>query len=192
MDLNDARLYFKDPEDFVNEYEDLFFEAKQFFCTRPVIPSVFRSKLEKLKRQYEAYCVLKDQEVESFADADNLYSEKELSGSIREVLSTFNRDRSTLKQSIVAASSFKDLHCAVIRYLRLYAVYASLWPLDIEKGDVKIGVETDSMALIKGVDDAEKVGVVAFDQLERLSEDHPLRLEAKRLTLWRNKFEDGI
>ena len=190
MDLNDARLYFEDPEEFESEYEDLFFEAKQFFYTRSVIPTVFKSRLDKLKNHYEAYCALSGE--------DKPYSEKcysgsvKFKGSIREIVSKFNQERSILKQNIVAASNFDDLEYAVIQYLDLYSAYASSWPLDLDSGDVKIGTETESMVLLKGVDEAEKVGITSFDQLETLSVDHPLRMEAKRLTLWRNKFEDGI
>ena len=73
MDLNDARLYFEDPEDFESEYEDLFFEAKQFFYTRSVIPTVFKARLDKLKKHYEAYCALSGE--------DKPYSEKRYLGS---------------------------------------------------------------------------------------------------------------
>jgi uncharacterized protein YkvS len=191
MDLNDARLYFEDPEDFENEYEDLFFEAKQFFYTRSVIPSVFEARLDKLKKQYEAYCFLSEEKESSCSKVGELSSVK-FEGSIRGIVSKFNQERSILKQKIVSASNFEDLECSVIHYLDLYSAYASSWPLDHDGGDVKIGLETESMLLLKGVDEAEKVGVTTFDQLETLSVDHPLRMEAKRLTLWRNKFEDGI
>ena len=171
--------------------EEQLFQFKQFFTSRPIIQSTFKSKLEKLKKLYEASTVF------NLAQSDSPVFETESFGHFETILEAFQCYqilKNILFQRIQIVHSPLELQECVEDLLRLNSDYIRLWPnTNIEPSAVILSKEVDPMELLADIKMMKVNGIVTFDDLAKeLTEPNSiLRKESMRLFLLYQKEKNG-
>ena len=171
--------------------EEQLFQFKQFFTSRPIIQSTFKSKLEKLKKLYEASTVF------NLAQSDSPVFETETVGHFENVLEAFQCYqilKSVLFQRIQIVHSPLELQECVEDLLRLNSDYIKLWPnTNLEAAAVILSKEVDSMELLADIKRLNEIGIVTFDDLAKeLTEPNSiLRKESMRFFMLNQKENNG-
>ncbi|MEY3237007.1 MAG: hypothetical protein RI883_1108 [Bacteroidota bacterium] len=172
-------------------FEEQLFQFKQFFTSKPIILSTFKSKLEKLKKLDDAarffeieYSIPLANETESFGDFEN----------ILEAFQCYQILKSILFQRIQVAYSPLELQQCVEDLLVLNSAYINLWPdTKIEASSVILSKELDPMELLADIKRMINVGIVTFTDLAKeLTEPNSiLKKESMRLYLLNQKKNNG-
>jgi hypothetical protein len=171
--------------------EEQLFQFKQFFTSRPIIQSTFKSKLEKLKKLEEASKFLK------LAQSDSPVFETEIVGHFENILEAFQCYqilKSVLFQRIQIVHSPLELQECVEDLLRLNSEYIKLWPnTNLEAAAVILSKEVDPMELLADIKRLNEIGIVTFDDLAKeLTEPNSiLRKESMRFFMLNQKENNG-
>lgn len=184
MDKNDARIYFisENREDLEEEYEEILFKAKNFILNRVPSNKLFRSHIDKLRKTEIAYLTLGGDKIYNNSDGYCPVLEGE---SVKEVFNSFHANLSEIKSRIMKANSLSSIIDLMEYYLHLYSSYALKWRLNsFEDEKFIISKESDVMLLSESIRDFEKLGFSSFKNINELENYHPLKIEAKRLSLW--------
>ena len=187
MDTQEALLYFPfegEKEDILDKWEELLFEHKQFFLTRAVVPKLFRSKLTKLEKQYNAFKVLGGAEI---APQEFQFEDKKFSDLPLEAFQQMFAYRGEYKQKVLQTKQYEDLFLVVENWIALELTYAKLWsyeyPDDLEKP--VISKEPDPMLLMGALKQWNENLDKSFTLLKKDFNALPksLKDEVKRLSL---------
>lgn len=186
MQKQEADLYlsFDGPEDLDDRYEEELFNFQQFFTSRFPVTKLFESKLNKLSKLDEAYIFhggnIRTQEQSFEFELDT--------SSVQAAFNSYQFLRNQLRQSISIAKSGREVRAIVLNLIKLTDAYADLWQVDVESGlSLSISKEPDPMELVEAFREHPNLD---FSELNELSDENPLKTEAKRLSLWR-KFEQN-
>ncbi|SFT50912.1 hypothetical protein SAMN05216474_0968 [Lishizhenia tianjinensis] len=186
MDLKEAQIYFplKEEEDAHDKWEEILFEHKQFFLTRPAIPKVFRSKLKKIQQQYEAFESITG---DSFKAQEISYGEFPFSDVVQECFQQMFRYRGQFKQDVLRCQQVKDISKVIEKWLELELEHAQKWffeyPEDLDTPIVS--KEPDPMILLGALRQWDENEQKSFSLLKKDFEVLPkaLKDEMKRLSL---------
>ena len=189
----EARIFlvFEKDDDPQEALEEQLFQFKQFFTSRPIIQSTFKSKLEKLKKLDEAACFF---EIEQ---RDLSTYQTETLGHFENIVEAFQCYqilKSILFQRIQLVHSPLELQQCVEDLLRLNSDYIKLWPnTNIEPSAVILSKEPDPMELLADIKRTKENGIVTFGDLAKeLTEPNSiLRKESMRLFLLHQKEKNG-
>jgi len=189
----EARIFlvFEKDDDPQEALEEQLFQFKQFFTSRPIIQSTFKSKLEKLKKLDEAACFfeieqrdLSTYQTETFGHFENIV----------EAFQCYQILKSILFQRIQLVHSPLELQQCVEDLLRLNSDYIKLWPnTNFNESAVILSKEPDPMELLADIKRMKENGIVTFGDLAKeLTEPNSiLRKESMRLFLLHQKEKNG-
>lgn len=183
FELNDQEY----PEE---QWENVLFEYKQFFLTRPVVEKVYKAKLNKLQKQYQAYLVL----------TNSLEAQKELvinkqewpvyaiSQKVEQAFQALFTFRSAVKQLLLQTNNTHYLVELIQHWLQEEQRYQSLWLVNLPEEELKgitIAKEKDPMILLSAIKKWNKGENKDFKTLKQNLNDLPESLldEVKRLSL---------
>lgn len=189
MTIEEAKLFFKleEEDDIQDAYDEQLFEFKQFFLSKPIISKVFKSKLEKLAKFEEAFCLLTDSRFKP------LIAEKTsivFSDNVLEAFQRFEQLKSELKQQISLATSSSDLAQKVDSLLVVTYTYYQKWrtsellPVEIDV----IAKDPDTMELLTAIRAFNMQGGERFEDISSQKNQPVLMKEMKRVSLLLEKF----
>lgn len=187
MTNSEAKIFFpfNEGDNLEELWEQLFFEQKQFFLTRPPIEQVFKSRIAKLLKQYEAYLLLGGDAVSNTPIA--LDKETEFSSEVLASYRLFHSYRNAFKSKVLQAQHPEDLSKVIEAWTAMEKKYHKLWSLDESKlNEIKVTLskEPDPMEILKAI--KEVAGEeLTFNDLHSRYALLPdlLQNEVKRLTL---------
>ncbi|MDX1651847.1 MAG: hypothetical protein R3277_05110 [Brumimicrobium sp.] len=187
MTKTEAKIFFpfaegEDPEEL---WEQRFFEQKQFFLTRPPMEKVFKSRISKLQKQYEAYLVLGGEEVALQAEMPE--EEIAFSDSVLVSFRLFHDYRNKFKSKILQAQHPEQLAKIIDVWTAMERKYHALWSNDVSKSnetEVALSKEPDPMEVLKAIKEFGGEELM-FSELHARYALLPeiLQNEVKRLTL---------
>jgi hypothetical protein len=187
MKKSEAKIFFPfnegdDPEEL---WEQRFFEQKQFFLTRPPMEKVFKSRIAKLLKQYDAYLLLGGEEVSNTPIA--LDEEIAFNESVLASYRLFHNYRNAFKSKVLQAQHPDDLSQVIEAWTAMEKEYHKLWSNDeskLNEAQVILSKEPDPMEVLKAI---KEVGgeELTFNDLQSRYALLPelLQNEVKRLTL---------
>lgn len=189
MTIEEAKLFFKleEEDDIQDAYDEQLFEFKQFFLSKPIISKVFKSKLEKLAKFEEAFCLLTDSRFKP------LIAEKTsivFSDNVLEAFQRFEQLKSEFKQQISLATSSSDLAQKVDSLLEVTYIYYQKWrtsellPVEIDV----IAKDPDAMELLTAIRAFNLEGGERFEDISSQKNQPVLMKEMKRVSLLLEKF----
>lgn|SRR5574343_1904820 len=189
----EARIFLGyEPED---ELEDVIevklFEFKQFFLSKPIIWSTFKSRLEKLAKVREAIACLGKIEIHSTVDLPVFQP----SASVLEAFQSFQQVRNTCFLAINRATTCEELELIIDSLLNSHTSYASLWPdITFVSSTVILSKEPDPMDLLSGIKSVNLSGIVTFTDLaEKLTDQSTcVAEESKRLFMLHQKVKEWM
>ena len=170
-------LNIENQDDALDAFEDALFEIKQFYITRTPVRKLWEAKYRKLRRLEEAIAVFEEISVDRIQ-----FELKEMDlQNLRSSVNSYYQQRGELNRAISLVNSVEGLIQLSQSQLDLVKSYASLWTkVDVSDvtTEVLLSKEPDPMDVLKAIE------VESFEEINGLSSDHPLRIEAKRLQLW--------
>lgn len=179
----EAKLYLQETDDLAIEdaYEIKLFEWKNFFVHRFPVTKLYASKIIQLERVVEAYTVLSGVS----AKVSPRTIEVDFPKNLKEAFSLYTIERNRLKTEMFACTSGEGLIQIVKGLLQLTQAYALVWANDFElTEEVRVSQEPDAMAFMEALNDGKSKGVNNIEDVLKLPQDHLVRSEAKRLSLW--------
>lgn len=159
MDRTSAVLILgaKEEDDLDELWEERLFEHKQFFLTRPPILKVWEARLDKLQKQYRAYCHLSSSEVKE--GIEKLVS-KETKNELLEqdMLTVFNKHfatRSSFKLRLNQSYNVLEVIRVVRQWIAEELNYAQKWfceeALNDKERNVVVSKEPDPMEILEAL-----------------------------------------
>lgn len=189
MTIEEAKLFFKleEDEDIQDAYDDQLFEFKQFFLSKPIVSKVFKSKLEKLTKFEEAFCLLTNSR---FKPLTTEVTSIDFSDQVLEAFQRFEQLKSELKQQISLATTSLELMQKVHLLLEVSYSYYQKWktseilPVEIDV----IAKDPDAMELLTEIRVFNSQGGVCFQDISSQKNQPVLMKEMKRVSLLLEKF----
>lgn len=191
MTKSEAKIFFPSNEgdDLEELWEQRFFEQKQFFLTRPPMEKVFKSRIAKLLKQYDAYLLLGGEAI--LAKTEMQEEETALSDSVLSSYRLFHNYRNTFKSKVLQAEHPKDLSQVIDAWIAMEKEYHKLWSHEeskLNEAQVTLSKEPDPMEVLKAI---KEVGdeELTFNDLHSRYALLPelLQNEVKRLTFLSEK-----
>jgi hypothetical protein len=188
-------LGLQDGEDVLDKWDEVLFEYKQFFLSKPLIPKLIEGRIRKLKNAVLAFRVI------SRATEHQISSQPELTFyPVPKVLESFHRYQSfrmQLKSFVMSAMNAEQLIDLLSRALILEKKWLEKWSLtnlNVEESSIVVSKEPDPMELLNGIKlwvQTNQEGT--FGELHNDVSFLPevVLHELKRLTLLHQKYFDG-
>lgn len=190
MTKEEALLFFQldgdeYPED---QWELTLFEYKQFFLTRPVIAKVFKAKLNKLQKQFQAYLVLTELPYNQQKEESSNFPTLVLSEKVLVTFQALFTFRSAIKQLLLQTNDVDRLVKLILHWLKEEQNYQNFWLVDfqeIELKNITVAKEKDPMLLLSTIQKWDNGEGKDFKTLKQSLNDLPETLldEVKRLSL---------
>lgn len=187
MTKSEAKIFFPfaEGDDLEELWEQRFFEQKQFFLTRPPMEKVFKSRIAKLQKQYDAYLVLGGEEVD--VEGEMLEEEIGFSDSVLGSYRLFHDYRNRFKSKVLQAQHPERLAKVIDEWTAMEHQYHGLWRNEVSKSNetqVALSKEPDPMEVLKAIKEVGDEELV-FSELHSRYALLPelLQNEVKRLTL---------
>lgn len=188
MTRSEALMYFPEGDDLEDIYEEKLFEWKNFFVNRFPVRKLFASKLATLDLHKEAYAELGGEEESGLFDLPPV----SFTDDLLENFTRYSQHRNLLKARLFAAVSFDQIKQIAEALLSLTLEYAQAFAHDTEvEVEVRLSIEPDPMELLEALRRAKELGVSSKKTVEQLPENHLVRSEAKRLSLWLKSNGNG-
>jgi len=187
MTKSEAKIFFPfaEGDDLEELWEQRFFEQKQFFLTRPPMEKVFKSRIAKLQKQYDAYLVLGGEEmaVQGKIQEEEIGFSDSVLGSFR----LFHDYRNRFKSKVLQAQHPEWLAKVIDEWTAMERKYHALWRNEVSKSNetqVALSKEPDPMEVLKAIKEVGGEELV-FSELHSRYALLPelLQNEVKRLTL---------
>jgi hypothetical protein len=191
MTKSEAKIFFpfNEGDDLEELWEQRFFEQKQFLLTRPPIEKVFKSRVKKLQKQYDAYLALGGPELNAKHDFQE--ETVEFNSSVLVSYRLFHDYRNVFKSKVLQAQHPNSLAKIIEAWTAMEGKYHKLWSNEVSKSNetqVALSKEPDPMEVLKAI---KEVGgeELAFSDLHSRYALLPevLQNEVKRLTLLSEK-----
>ncbi len=175
-----------DPEESTDAFEELLFEIKQYFLTKPVVSKLFLAQLTKIDRLYEAAEVLGVEISSEKAPISDMKVHFE--GVVLNDYLLYEKARAHFKQVLLKTIDRAEIKSIIHQLLEVQQAFLTLWP-KISDDNVVIGKEPDPMELLASIKEVNESGVYRFDQLDLSLNAIPAILlnEWKRLSLLSKK-----
>jgi hypothetical protein len=185
MTPEEALIYLpaQDEDERDDLYEEKLFECKQFLINRFPNGKIIQSRIDKLLKVEEAYIALGGS-VMQFTAIET--QEPPTSTTIQPSFSWYHSERNALKLKVNGAKSAREMDAYLQQLLKITKWYARNWSIELTPSDPNpiTSKEPDPMELqtaFKYFENADELTMVA---LQSLTDDHLLKMEAKRLTFW--------
>ena len=181
------------PNDLLEErFNEILFEAKQFFSSKPIIREVFEHRLNKLDKQRIAFSAIMESEQ---ATKNNTIGNWEPKGQMLDVFNSFYAFRNDVNTSIYQSTSLEEISDYVHVLLLHFDRYLAYWYMPECKSDstVILGKEADPMELIWALKNLQHLGVYTLAELKEKPDQFPsvLRQEIIRLSAIYKRNTDG-
>jgi hypothetical protein len=191
MTKSEAKIFFPfaEGEDLDELWEQRFFEQKQFFLTRPPMEKVFKSRIAKLNKQYDAYLILGGEAVTVQTEMQE--EEIAFSDSVLVSFRLFHDYRNRFKSQVLQEQHPERLAKVIDVWTAMERKYHSLWSNTESKSNetqVALSKEPDPMEVLKAI---KEVGgeELTFSELHSRYALLPelLKNEVKRFTFLSEK-----
>lgn len=193
MTPEEAKIFL--PHDDISELEDVYeeklFEAKQFFLSRFPISKVIQGRIKKLALIQQAWEVLSDKcREEATISLDTSFSDTH---DLATIWNEYQQKRNALKLNIqqsndvVSAGKWGEL---LVKVVCSFCVKLELHSSP-EGEKIPIGKEPDPMDIHFDIQRWKEKGVESIQQISRITEDSPMGIELKRLSLWFKNESNG-
>lgn len=184
MTSEEALLYLSigelDPEE---AYEVRVFEMRQFFLKQVPVSRLYRTKIQRMLLEQEAFEALG---VKSFtADFELPVLMQANSSSLLDLVRSYQRNSSHIKSALVRASSLAQLMDLSKSLLENMRNYGEGMACSDENGvQPKLTQAVDEMDVLAEVQRLAKEAMDRIECISQLDSDNPVRKEANRLSLW--------
>ena len=192
MTKEEARLYFHENDDIEEKYESILFECKQLLINRLPTTKLFRSSIQRLKLNSDAYKALGGQEVTFTPRTEKV--NRYLSNQVSETVTEFYLESNRLKLQLFNSNSFVELKYNCNQLILNLKGFALKWVISldgIEVEDVKISTIPNPMNVLSAVELFNQEGFKYFNEININEHDNLLVKESIRLSLWL-KFEENV
>jgi len=183
MTENEALVFLSinEGEDLISAYENKVFEFKQYFSTKPLVPSLFNKRIDKLRKVEEAVVSLG---LETEKPIEFIQIQASFSSYILESYFEFEKLYSHFKLDVYKSNSVGELIQRVNSFLTVSMNYFRLWPsFNQFQNTVILAKQPDPMELIADIKYAKEKGICTFEELANdLTEEFALlKNESTRL-----------
>lgn len=191
MTNSEAKIFFpfNEGDDLEELWEQRFFEQKQFFLTRPPMEKVFKSRIAKLLKQYDAYLLLGGEAVKNAPV--NLEEKIVFSESVLASYRLFHNYRNAFKSKVLQVQHPENLSQVIEAWTAMEKEYHKLWSNEESKMNetqVTLSKEPDPMEVLKAIKEVGGEELVFSDLHSRYALlPEILQNEVKRLTLLSEK-----
>lgn len=191
MTKQEAHLFFSyDEEADIEEcWEEHFFAQKQYFLTHTPIPKVWLSKIRRLSKQYEAFLVLSDQEMQKAEQKNGVIPKIDFPENFIAAFHQLHQLRTQHKSKILQVENPFQMGEAIKAWLEIETQYAHYWSVpESEKMEIPVAQskEPDPMEWIACMKRTSKeIKSNAIHDLKMNYKNLPAdaQKEVKRLTL---------
>lgn len=196
MKEKEIQLYFPHTtDDNIDDiYEEKLFEFKQFFLNKPIIPKVFKAKIEKIKKFETAFRTLKEQTNKLSENKENNFSHpKTEENNILETFNNYQETKNQFKLFILNVNNSTVLIELIENLIEITVDYLSKWPdLKVEE-KIILSKEPNPMDILSSIKEFNLIGGFEFSDIIKLQNKCPklLQLESKRLSLQLNILNNG-
>lgn len=187
MTKSEAKIFFSftEGDDLEELWEQRFFDQKQFFLTRPPIEKVFKSRIAKLQKQYDAYLILGGEALP--VQTEKQEEEIAFSDSVLASYRLFHNYRNTFKSKVLQAQHPDQLANVINAWTSMEKEYYKLWSSEVSKSNetqVALSKEPDPMEVLKAIKEVGDDELLFSDLHSRYALlPELLQNEVKRLTL---------
>jgi hypothetical protein len=193
MNHDFAKIFFpvSIEDDPIDIYEQLLFDCKNHFITKPVIPTLFLKKIEQFEKQFSAALFLYPELHNHETKRNNLES--------LSLTSIWNIDyhslqtfRAQTKQYLIQANTPQEITNLIFNWVEQEKQYIDLYATvfsDVSKNEVTVSKETDSMLITKLLKDTKTELSIAYLKKNQKELPELLQTELKRLFLL-NKMQN--
>lgn len=187
MTKSEAKIFFpfNEDEDLEELWEQRFFEQKQFFLTRPPMEKVFKSRIAKLQKQYDAYLVLDGEAIT--VQGEKREEEIAFSDSVLVSFRLFHDYRNKFKSQVLQAQHPDQLANVINAWTSMEKEYHKRWSNEVSKSNevqVALSKEPDPMEVLKAIKEVGDEELTFSDLHSRYALlPELLQNEVKRLTL---------
>ena len=188
-------LNVNDVEEVEEAFEDVLFEYRNFFISKVPFTKLFKAKLVKLSRFFEAKEILIPTENGPIVDLNVELDDIGKCNGVKEVFSLFGENEMKIKLAMTKSETFDQFSSCVQMLLDNYKKNADYWKLGrIDSPgfeQVKMSVEPDVMSVYEEIKRFHSLGLSTSVEINQLADDNLLKQEAFRLSLW-SKFEENV
>lgn len=192
MNREEALIYLPvdDENDAQDLYEEKLFELKQFFLNRFPMTKLVNARLSKFGKIEEAYRALGG----GIQETSNIMSVSYPAfDSIHDLYSWYNREKNALRLQLLSAGFLDEVARVLDEYIlttRHYAVYWKVTVNEVDKSEIKLGIEPNPMDIQSALNILSDQKKLDSEYIFSLPDENCLKSEAKRLSLWLN-FESN-
>jgi hypothetical protein len=169
MSLNEALIYLNanNIEELPSKIEYEVFEIKRFFFSNNFHPKLAFVKTQKLRKiltiQQNFFRSVKDAESNPLNELEYIIQGDEIIDCIQQ----YNLKKSQLFFEMHNTYEIIHLISCIERLTKLFLSYGNKWPIfPIDKKDLKLTKEMDSMSLLDQVRSLNKNGIIYFNELK--------------------------
>ncbi len=192
MTIEEAKVFFPEPEDFSDQLDEHLFGFKQFFLTNPILTATFKSRLVALSKVNVAakilgiYC----DDIEPCEIFNVTFS-----SSVETSVLDYFQLKSARMLKISQANTPNALIHEVSGLLHIQRNFCALWAGDyVDTDNVLLSKPMDEVDFIQSIKRCSSNGLMSFVELKNanLSEEPMLLKEMKRLSLQHKKEQEWM
>lgn len=190
MNKEDALLIYRDCIDVEECWEEKLMEHLNFFRSKAIVPTVFRSRLERLMREAEAAEVLLK---ETFTEVCGEVQIPEFGGTIRSGFDAYFGGINNLTAELFRSPYPINISFQVNEIIDFSGNFcrfvhdALKWKVE----DVKVSVLPDPMLIYRSIESYEMKGIIHFNDLKSDASDD-LVAELKRMIYLFNTYYKDV
>ena len=192
MTIEEAKVFFPEPEDFADQLDEHLFGYKQFFLTNPILTATFKSRLIALYKINDAAKILGI----DFEDLDSFNAPNaEFSPLVETSVMHYFEWIAAQKLKIAQSTTPRRLIHEVSVMLKIQRTFCSIWAGEYEDDkDVLLSKPMDEVGFIQSIKRCNAQGISTFEDLKNanLSEEPMLLKEMKRLSLQHKKEQEWM
>jgi hypothetical protein len=192
MTIDEAKVFFPEPEDFADQLDEHLFGFKQFFLTKPILTATFKSRISALLKINEAATLLGISLDETGPPNVQTIS---FSSNVEEVVLHYFQLTSGMKLQISKSKTPESLLLAVRELLHIHRAFCALWEFECALDeDVLLSKPMDEVDFMQSIKRCSANGLMSFVELKNanLSEEPMLLKEMKRLSLQHKKEQEWM
>jgi len=192
MTLQEAKVFFPEPDDFENQMDDLLFGFKHFFLTKPILSATFQSRIATIEKIHKAALVLG---IPLRNESQIDFQKASFTAVAGDALQHYFQRRSSLKLAISHARTPQALLWSVRELIKVHQEFCALWVFEFSDEDgVLLSKPLDEIEFIQSMQRCAERGLLTFDDLKKanLSSEPMLLKEMKRLSLQHKKEQEWM
>lgn len=187
MTPQEAKIFLPhdDFEELEDVYEQKLFEAKQFFLSKFPISKVIDGRIKKLALIEQAWEVLSNEKhSQETPSEDFAFSNTQ---NLSQIWNEYQQARNSIKLKLQQTNdvlSVGKMAKSQVNVVRSLCLKLELLPSPEGENSLLIGKEPDPMDIHFDLQGWKENGVEEVHQMDGITEDSPLGIELKRLSLW--------